>query len=122
MLAFGWESLLDTTRKKGRMPLTCGSHLAETKGAGWLLPLSRELGPGGEEWRAWAGKERKGGGGEWAASGERRVWAFGQKEGEGVCPFYFLFSFLLFQNYFQNRFKNHFELFLNFSKITPHNK
>jgi len=34
MLAFGWESLLDTARKKGRMPLTCGSHLAETNGTG----------------------------------------------------------------------------------------
>jgi len=58
MLAFGWESLLDTARKKGRMPLTCGSHLAETNGAG--PTCQREKGKGVAHWVGPRPREKRG--------------------------------------------------------------
>jgi hypothetical protein len=47
--------------------------------------------------------------------------AWGAERGEVRASVLF-FSPFLFQSLFQIRFKSHFELFLNFSKTTQHNK
>ena len=104
------------------MTLTSGSRASVKESTGWAA--SQREGEGGKcvwaSWDYWA-EEQSGPRGE--KKGERKVLASGpERGGKGFVFFLFLFSFLLFQSHFQNRFKNHFELFLNFSKTTQHNK
>ena len=90
-----------TARKKGRMPLTCGSHLAETKGAGWLLPLSRELGPGGKSGALGPGRKERGEEESGPRVGRGEFGPSGRKRGKGFVLFIFYSPFFYSKTIFK---------------------